>query len=66
MGTYIHGLFHNGEFRAALLDELAQRKGLIFAPSSGQFSNDEQYDRLAAHVRGSLDMELIRRIVGAS
>lgn len=66
IGTYIHGLFHNGEFRAALLDELAQRKGLVFAPSSGQFSNDEQYDRLAAHVRGSLDMQLIRRVIEGS
>lgn len=63
LGTYPHRLFHNGEYRAALLGELAQRKGLIFAPSSRQFSNYEQYDRLAAHVRGSLDMELIRHII---
>jgi adenosylcobyric acid synthase len=66
VGTYIHGLFHNAAFRLALLKELGERKGLTFAAAPGQFSADEQYDRLAAHVRGSLDMDLIHRIIEAS
>jgi adenosylcobyric acid synthase len=65
VGTYIHGLFHNAAFRLALLQELGERKGLTFAAARGQFSTDEQYDRLAAHVRGSLDMDLIHRIIEA-
>ena len=63
VGTYIHGLFHNHELRRAILLELAERKGLTLAASAAVFSADEQYDRLAAHVRESLNMELIRRIL---
>ena len=63
VGTYIHGLFHNDAFRRAILLELAERKGKTLAPSLAKFSADEQYDRLAAHVRASLDMDLIQRIL---
>ena len=63
VGTYIHGLFHNHDLRRAILLELAERKGLTLAASAAIFSADEQYDRLAAHVRESLNMELIRRIL---
>jgi adenosylcobyric acid synthase len=65
VGTYIHGLFHNDAFRRAILQELAERKGQTLAASVVQFSADEQYDRLAAHVRGSLNMDLIHRIIEA-
>ncbi len=63
IGTYIHGLFHNDELRRAILQELAERKGQTYTAGQAQFSADEQYDRLAAHVRGSLNMELIQRIL---
>ena len=63
IGTYIHGLFHNDALRRAILLELAERKGQRLAESTLQFSADEQYDRLAAHVRSSLNMELIQRIL---
>ncbi|MGZ8488406.1 MAG: cobyric acid synthase, partial [Candidatus Binatia bacterium] len=63
VGTYIHGLFHNHGLRRAILLELAERKGQTLAPSVANFSADEQYDRLAAHVRASLNMELIQRIL---
>ena len=63
LGTYIHGLFHNDALRRAILHELAQRKGKTLVASPVQFSADEQYDRLAAHVRASLNMELIYRIL---
>jgi adenosylcobyric acid synthase len=63
LGTYIHGLFHNDEFRRAILQELAERRGSPFLFSDSVFSADEQYDRLAAHVRNNLDMELIRKLV---
>ncbi|MCH8054854.1 MAG: cobyric acid synthase [Deltaproteobacteria bacterium] len=64
LGTYLHAIFHNEEFRRSILTELAARKGLTFHPAGKVFSKDEQYDRLAALVRGSLDMELIYRTVG--
>lgn len=64
LGTYLHGLFHNEGLRGSVLGELAARKGLPFQPASRMFSKDEQYDRLAALVRNSLDMKLIYRTVG--
>jgi adenosylcobyric acid synthase len=63
LGTYVHGLFHNDEFRRAILSELAQRKGKSLSLITGSFSIDEQYDRLAALVRENLDMDLIFRLI---
>jgi len=63
VGAYIHGLFHNDALRRAILLELAERKGMMLAASPSQFSADEQYDRLAAHVRENLNMDLIQRIL---
>jgi adenosylcobyric acid synthase len=63
VGTYIHGLFHNDALRQAILQELALRKGHTIASSAEKFSVDEQYDKLAAHVRANLNMELIQRIL---
>jgi adenosylcobyric acid synthase len=63
LGTYIHGLFHNDGFRWALLRNLAAKKGKAFSPLVGSFSIEEQYDRLAAHVHDSLDMDLIQRLI---
>ena len=63
VGSYIHGLFHNDGLRRAILLELAERKGQTLTAGAANFSADEQYDRLAAHVRESLNMELIQRIL---
>jgi adenosylcobyric acid synthase len=63
VGTYIHGLFHNDGLRRAILQVLAERKGQTYTASAATFSADEQYDRLAAHVRASLNMGLIQRIL---
>jgi adenosylcobyric acid synthase len=63
MGTYIHGLFHNDRLRHAILSELASRKGHTFTPRAPGFSINEQYDRLAAHVRRNLNMGLIREFL---
>lgn len=62
LGTYLHGLFHNEAFRRSILSQLAARKGVVFCPTRQVLSKEEQYDRLADLVRGSLDMELIYRI----
>jgi adenosylcobyric acid synthase len=64
LGTYIHGLFHNGELRQALLRELARRKG-VSLPASGQsLVIDQEYDKLADWVRSSLRMDLIYQMTG--
>ena len=63
-GTYVHGLFHNDALRRAILEELAARKGAELSSAGEPFSRDDQYDRLAALVRSSLDMDLVYRILG--
>lgn len=64
IGTYIHGLFHNDDLRRGILAELAERKGKSLPPPTASFSSEEQYDRLAAHVSGSLNMDLVHRLLG--
>ena len=64
LGTYVHGLFHNDDLRHAILSEIAERKGKSFSPAASSFSVEEQYDRLAAHVRENLNMDLIHRLLG--
>ena len=69
MGTYLHGLFDNDAFTRGLIAALTERKGV----SSAMMSEDalpaaeykeRQYDKLAALVRSSLDMDKVYRIMG--
>jgi adenosylcobyric acid synthase len=66
LGAYIHGLFHNGELRRAVLQELARRKGVSLPLSSQELVIDQEYDKLADWVRASLKMELIYQMTGLS
>ena len=66
MGTYIHGLFHNGGLRDAMLRELARRKGVTLPDSSSELDSDREFDKLADWVRSSVDMDLVYRISGLS
>ena len=64
LGTYIHGLFHNGELRRCILQALARSKGVTLSPLEGDRSIDQEYDKLADWVRASLNMDLIYGISG--
>ena len=66
MGTYIHGLFHNGELRNEILKVLARRKGVSLPDTPSGLDLDREYDKLADWVRSSMDMELIYRLSGLS
>jgi adenosylcobyric acid synthase len=66
MGTYIHGLFQNGELRGAMLQELARRKGVSLPDLAFDLDLDKEYDKLADWVRSSLDMDLVYRVTGLS
>lgn len=66
LGTYIHGLFHNGELRQALLRALARRKGVGLALAAQDLALDQEYDKLADWVRTSLKMDLIYQMTGLS
>ncbi len=64
LGTYIHGLFHNGQLRRAMLEELAHRKGVTLPGAAEVGAMDAEFDKLAEWVRGSLDMDLVYEIAG--
>ncbi len=60
-GTYLHDVFHNDEFRGIYLNKLRQKKGLepIERSLRFRFLKESEYDRLASHVRGSVDLKKI-------
>ncbi len=65
-GCYIHGVFDEPEVSSAIVRVLYERKGLRFDGKSidRRAYKQKQFDILADEVRGSLDMELIYRILG--
>ena len=64
MGTYIHGLFHNGGLRKVLLQQLARRKGVSLPPAAEEVVLDQEYDKLADWVRSSFKMDYIYQMSG--
>jgi adenosylcobyric acid synthase len=65
VGTMIHGLFENEPIRRSLLAFLRRRKGLAEPATTRRVpGRDAEYDRLAAVVRESLDIDLLWRIAG--
>lgn len=63
VGTMLHGLLEHAGARSGLLSSLRERKGL--APPHGAStvpSAADEYDRLEASVRGSLDLKLLRKL----
>ena len=67
LGTYLHGFFDAPELRDRLVSLLLARRGLTWTgetgPEDGQAYREEQYDKLAAALRASLDMEAVYRIL---
>jgi adenosylcobyric acid synthase len=67
LGTYVHGLFDNDDFRHAFL--AAARQAVDLAPAETWANvgaeREARIDRLADHLRKSLDMELIKGWIGA-
>lgn len=66
MGSYLHGLFDEGELTRRLVELLCAKKG-ITAQAGDMVSltqyKEQQYDTLAAALRQSLDMDSVYRIV---
>ena len=62
MGTYIHGILDNRSVIDALLAPHAARLDSSTALDYEAFKN-EQYDKLAAHVRAHLNMPLLYKIL---
>jgi adenosylcobyric acid synthase len=67
-GTYIHGLFNDDAFRHVFLAEARAACGLASAREWACVTaeREKRIDRLADHVRRSLDMQLIRDCLGVA
>lgn len=65
-GAYIHGLFDSDEFRQAFLNSLRVKKGFAASNQNNRFNElkEDAFNRLAAIVRGSLDIERIYELGG--
>jgi len=67
IGTYLHGIFDEDDFRTAFVRLLCDRAGVDYEPAeriSYEEYREMQYDRLADILRESLDMERIYKILG--
>ncbi|MBQ8712139.1 MAG: cobyric acid synthase [Prevotella sp.] len=63
MGTYVHGILDNAAFVDFLLEPYADLLAERSQPFDYQAYKEEQYNRLADHVRRHLDMEKLYRIL---
>jgi len=63
MGTYMHGLFHNDDFRQVFLNSLRRYWGIKESTESPVLEKEKHYDKLAELVRTSLNIPEIYRIM---
>jgi len=62
-GTYLHGVYDNPGFRRAFVDGLRAARGWPALRTMTAVDPDAEFDKLAAHVRASLDLDLVHRIL---
>ena len=65
LGTYMHGLFYNDEFRQTFLNNLRRHWGLEGNKVGTDTDKDKQYDKLAELVRQNLNMTEVYKIMEA-
>jgi len=66
LGSYLHGLFDDGQLFAAIASHIRKQKGLdgkTQTPVSFEAFREREFDRIADIVRASVDMDAIYRIV---
>lgn len=64
MGTYLHGIFDNDDFREKILNRIKAKKHLAAGAVRDYAAfKESQYDLLAASVKQAVDMDAIMRIV---
>ncbi len=61
IGTYVHGILDNDEFRLELINCLRRKKGLspIQPEDLSKVDKEKQYDKLADLFRKNMKMDLI-------
>ncbi|MBR6572081.1 MAG: cobyric acid synthase CobQ, partial [Clostridia bacterium] len=65
LGSYLHGLFDDGQLFAAIARHIRQQKGIADSqqtPVSFEVFREREFDRIADIVRASVDMDAIYRI----
>ena len=66
LGSYLHGLFDDGKLFAAVADRIRKSRGdagIQQQPVSMEEFREREFDRIAAIVRGSVDMDAVYRII---
>jgi adenosylcobyric acid synthase len=63
IGTYLHGLFYNDDFRHAFLNNLRRHWKLEESSQGNTLAKDSEYDKLADVVRQNLDMARVYEIM---
>ena len=66
LGSYLHGLFDDGQLFGAIAAHIRGKKGLsesAGAPITMDEFREREFDRIAGIVRASVDMEAIYRII---
>ena len=66
IGTYLHGIFDNDEFRLGLINHLRESKGLtpMLAEELSSVDKEVQYDKLADWFREHINMDLVYEMIG--
>ena len=65
LGTYVHGIFDNGDLAFRLAGALADKKSGTLTESVADYHSikEAEYDKLADIIRENLDMEFIYRLI---
>ena len=66
IGTYLHGIFDDGQFFSALAAHIRKQKGLSETQAPVQTMEqfrEKEFDRIADIVRASVDMDAVYQII---
>ena len=66
IGSYLHGIFDNNEFRLELINHLRKKKGLspMLPEELSTVDKEREYDKLADWFREHINMDLIFEQIG--
>lgn len=62
-GTYLHGIFDNDAYRRSFLNRIRKDKGWSRLKKVMRYDIDRELEKLARHVRGSINMKLLYSIL---
>ena len=65
IGTYLHGIFDNDEFRNSILNVIRKKKGLQDDSTAFSYKElkEKEYDKLAQIVKKNCDVQAIKKIM---